>query len=229
MKSIVWEKIIEYIPKILPYFYISAGYVVLSFLIGTLLALLLAYLKIAGGRVTRRLAYAYTTAMRCVPSIVLLFLSYYGLIYAGKNLGLNFTGDNKFLYVVFTFSLFIAGSMSEVIRSAYEAVEKGQWDAGVSIGLTPVMVLCEIIFPQAFRYALPNIGNSIIYLFKEGALAYTIGLIDMIGKGNQLIGTDRGHALEIYLALACIYWPLSILLERIFGFLEKKFSKSYER
>ena len=229
MKSIVWEKIIEYIPKILPYFYISAGYVVLSFLIGTLLALLLAHFKIAGGRVTRRLAYAYTTAMRCVPSIVLLFLSYYGLIYAGKNLGLNFTGDNKFLYVVFTFSLFIAGSMSEVIRSAYEAVEKGQWDAGVSIGLTPVMVLCEIIFPQAFRYALPNIGNSIIYLFKEGALAYTIGLIDMIGKGNQLIGTDRGHALEIYLALACIYWPLSILLERIFGFLEKKFSKSYER
>ena len=229
MKSIVWEKIIEYIPKILPYFYISAGYVVLSFLIGTLLALLLAYFKIAGGRLVRRLAYAYTTAMRCVPSIVLLFLSYYGLIYAGKNLGLNFTGDNKFLYVVFTFSLFIAASMSEVIRSAYEAVEKGQWDAGVSIGLTPVMVLCEIIFPQAFRYALPNIGNSIIYLFKEGALAYTIGLIDMIGKGNQLIGTDRGHALEIYLALACIYWPLSIVLERAFGFLEKKFSKSYER
>jgi len=229
MKSIVWEKIIEYIPKILPYFYISAGYVVLSFLIGSLLALLLAYFKIAGGRLARRLAFAYTTAMRCVPSIVLLFLSYYGLIYAGKNLGLNFTGDNKFLYVVFTFSLFIAGSMSEVMRSAYEAVEKGQWDAGVSIGLTPVMVLCEIIFPQAFRYALPNIGNSIIYLFKEGALAYTIGLIDMIGKGNQLIGTDRGHALEIYLALACIYWPLSIVLERFFGFLEKKFSKSYER
>lgn len=231
MKTIHLDKIIEFIPQILPYFGMTLAYVVCSLFFGTALAVLITWQKLGSNKVLRKLAYGYTTVMRCVPSIVLLFLTYYGVIFVFRQfLGIQLTGENKFVYVTVTFSLFIGSSMSEVMRSAYEAVEKGQMEAGLSIGLSAGQVFRRIILPQAFRIAIPNVGNNIIYLFKEGALAYIIGLIDMMGKGMLIKGTNgRGFDMEVYIALACIYWPLSILLEQLFKQLEKRFSKGFVR
>ncbi|MNR27987.1 L-cystine transport system permease protein TcyL [compost metagenome] len=94
------------------------------------------------------------------------------------------------------------------------------------MGLSPLQAYLRIIVPQAFVVALPNFGNSLIALIKEGALAYTIGLIDVIGKASLIIaGNYNAHALETYLALSIIYWVLSIVIEQVFLRLEKAFSK----
>ncbi|MFD6442547.1 ABC transporter permease subunit, partial [Peribacillus sp. NPDC060186] len=96
----------------------------------------------------------------------------------------------------------------------------------VSVGLSNTQAYWRIILPQAFVVALPNFGNSLLELMKEGALAYTIGLIDIMGKAELIIaGNYNTHALEIYLALAVIYWILSIAIEQLFLKLEKVFSK----
>lgn len=229
MRTINIEKIIEFIPQILPYFGVTLAYVVCSLVFGTVIAVLMTRMKLGNNAIAKKIAFGYTTIMRCVPSIVLLFLTYYGVIVLFREFfGIQLSGNNKFVYVVITFSLFIGGSMSEIMRSSYESVDSGQREAGLSVGLTPFQVFRRIVFPQAFRIAIPNIGNTVIYLFKEGSLAYIIGLIDMMGEGMLIKGTTgRGYDMEIYIALACIYWPLSIILEQLFKTIEKVYSKGF--
>ena len=86
-----------------------------------------------------------------------------------------------------SFTLLFAAPISEVMRSAWEAIDRGQYEAAVSIGLSPGQAFFHIVLPQAAVVALPNFGNAVINLMKEGALAYTIGLVDMSGKGQLII------------------------------------------
>jgi L-cystine transport system permease protein len=221
--------ILEAFPKLLPYLKVTFLVVVLSVLFGTILGFLLAIAKIRKGVFARKLANGYTTALRCTPSIVLLFLVYYGVPAIMKNFGIDLNSVDKLVFIVITFSLQFAAAMCEVIRSSYEAIDKGQYEAAVSVGLTNVQAYVTIVLPQAFVVAIPNIGNSLLALLKEGSLAYTIGLIDIMGKASLIIaGNFNAHALEIYIALSGIYWAISIIIEQFFLKVEKALSKHTE-
>src|SRR5699024_244692 len=135
-------------------------------------------------------ANSYTTILRCTPTIVLLFLVYYGIPAIGRYFGLYLNDLNTAVFVVIAFSLQFAAIMSEVIRSAYQSVDQGQLEAAVSVGLSKPQAYRRIMFPQAFVVALPNFGNGLLTLLQEGALAYTIGLIDIVGKANLIIASN---------------------------------------
>ena len=123
-------------------------------------------------------------------------------------------------------TLLYAASISEVFKSAYLAVPKGQLEAGLSIGLTTSQTLIRIICPQALRFALPNISNAILNLLKDTALAYTIGLADVMGTGNLIIGQNMGnYSLETYTAVALIYWGLALMLALVSQRMEAKYDK----
>ena len=215
------------LPVLLPYLWITLLIAALSVFFGTIVGLFLAMAKLSKSKTLRFLANGYTTIIRCTPSIVLLFLVYYGIPAFFENiLFIDIQSLHTGVFVVITFSLQFASMMSEVIRSSYEAIDKGQYEAAVSVGLTPLQAYARIIFPQAFVVALPNIGNGLIAVLQEGALAYTIGFIDIVGKANLIIANNFGtHTLEIFLALAIIYWVLSFVIEKGFNILEKRFSK----
>jgi len=220
--SYIWNSL----PQLLPFLKVTFIVAGSSIIFGTLVGLLLAAMKLGNSRILKKIATGYTTIMRCTPSIVLLFLVYYGIPAIAANFYINLHDIDTAIFVVITFTLQFAAIMSEVIRSAYEAIDRGQYEAAVSVGLTPFQAYRRIIFPQALVVALPNFGNGMITLLQEGSLAYTIGLIDVVGKANLLIAANlNAHALEIYIALAIIYWILSILIERVFNALEKFFSK----
>ncbi|WP_075527982.1 amino acid ABC transporter permease [Sporosarcina ureilytica] len=213
-------------PALIPFLKVTFMVAGFSVLFGTLFGLVLAVAKIGGNLFFKKLANGYTTILRCTPSIVLLFLVYYGIPAIGNNLGIDLNHIDKAIFVVVAFSLQFAAIMSEVIRSAYESIDKGQYEAGVSVGLSPFQVYRRIIFPQALVVAIPNFGNGVISLLQEGALAYTIGLIDVVGKAELIIASNyQTHALEIYLALAVIYWVLSIIIEQFFLKLERVFGR----
>ncbi|MHB8062627.1 MAG: ABC transporter permease subunit [Ruminiclostridium sp.] len=218
--------ILESLPKLLPYLNITFLITGLSVLFGTLLGFLLAVAKIKKGKLAKKIANGYTTALRCTPSIVLLFLTYYGIPAISKSFGIDLDNVDKAVFIVITFSLQFAAAMCEVIRTAYEAIDKGQFEAAVSVGLSNLQAYRIIVFPQAFVVALPNIGNSLLALIKEGALAYTIGLIDVMGKASLIIaGNFNAHALETYIALSIIYWVISIIIEQLFLKIENALSK----
>lgn len=213
-------------PQLLPFLGVTFGVVGTSIVIGIFLAFILVAMKLSKSKVLQFLANAYTTIIRCTPSIVLLFLIYYGVPAIATNFGVDLQNVHSSVFVIITFTLQFTAMMSEIMRAAYLAIPKGQYEAAVSVGLTPFQAYRRIIVPQAFVVAIPNIGNGVIILLQEGSLAYTIGLIDIVGKANLMIGANmNAHALEIYLALAAIYWALSIIIEKIFGALEKAFSK----
>ena len=221
--SYIWSAL----PDLLPYLWITLYIAAFSVIGGTVFGLILAAAKLSSNKILRLLANGYTTVIRCTPSIVLLFLIYYGIpAFSEGVFGIYLQNVSTGVFVVITFSLQFAAMMSEVIRSSYLAIDRGQFEAAVSVGLTPFQAYRRIIFPQAFVVAIPNFGNGLISVLQEGALAYTIGFIDIVGKANLIIANNYGtHTLEIYIALAVIYWVLSISIEKIFALLEKAFSK----
>lgn len=219
--------IFEVIPALLRFLPVTLLMMLGTVFFGLLLAFLVARAKIRRRRISLVLANAYTMIMRCTPAIVLLFIVYYGvpeLLMAVAGIDINTYA--KSFFVILTLSLLFAATMSEVMRSAYESVDKGQREAAVSIGLSEAQAFRRIVFPQALVVALPNFGTSLIALMKDGALAYSIGLIDMMGQGTLIIARNYGaYGLETYIALALIYWGLTIVIERVFGFIEQRLSR----
>lgn len=210
---------------ILPHLGITLGVVAGTVVLGLLLAILLVCQK--RSKFWSKLADIYIHITRCTPSIVILFIVFYGipkLFRAVFNIQIDFWP--KIIFVIIALTLLYGAQLAEIIRSSYEAVGKGQFEAGISIGLTPFQTLRRIVIPQAVIYALPNFGNSLIALLKEGSLAYTIGLIDIMGAGNIFIARNYGaYALETYIALAIVYWIMTLIVENGFKLLEKRLSK----
>ena len=171
----------------------------------------------------------YTYVIRCTPSIVLLFIVFYGLPKWMEFAFAIYIDDlSRAVFVIITFTLLFGAYVSEVFRSAYLAVPKGQYEAAVTIGLSPLSAFIHVMLPQAAVIALPNFGNSVINLLKESALAYTIGLIDLLGRTNLIIAKNYGgYGIELYTASMILYWALSIVIER--SFLKLETSLSHER
>lgn len=219
--------IVQVIPDLLTFLDVTLLVAVTSIILGSLLGMVLAWAKTGSCRPLRWLANGYIYIMRCTPSIVLLFIVFYGLpklVEAMTDYDIN--DMNRAIFAIITFTLLFGAYISEVFRAAYQAVPKGQFEAAVSIGLTPFQAFRKIMLPQATVIALPNFGNSVINLLKEGALAYTIGLIDMIGKGNLIIAQNFGaYGIEIYLACMIIYWIMTTLLGKAFLKVEEHLDK----
>ena len=215
--------VFKFLPDILYALPLTLWILLLTTSLGSLLGALLAWGQLYGDEVLASLSRGYVFVLRCTPPIVLLFMVFYGLPeFLEWWLGLDVNGWSRTIFVVTAMTLLFAASISEVFKSAYEAVPVGQMEAGLSIGLTELQTFWRILFPQAFRIALPNISNAILNLLKDTALAYTIGLVDVMGAGNLLIGRNLGnYSLETYTAVAVIYWGLALLLSVGSQLLEK--------
>ena len=200
---------------------------VLSVFFGTLLGALLAWARMSRSKIARGVAAVYVHIMRCTPSIVLLFLVYYGLpqlVFAITKVRVGYNG--KLLYVTITLSLLFAAAMCELFRSAYDAVDSGQSEAAFACGMNRFQTAWLIVIPQAVTSALPVFCNEVIALLKQGALAFTIGFIDLMGEAQVIVARDYGaHGLETYLALGAIYWVLTIVIEQIGKFVERTFAR----
>lgn len=206
------------IPALLPYLTVTLVVGVTSILTGSILGMLLAWAKLSGHKVIHALADGYTYIIRCTPSIVLLFIVFYGLPkFMEAEFSIDLDDLSRAVFVIITFTLLFGAYVSEVFRSAYETVDRGQYEAAVTIGLSPKQAFFRVMLPQAAVIALPNFGNSVINLMKESALAYTIGLIDLLGRTNLIIAKNYGaYGIELYVACLLIYWGLSLVIEQAF-------------
>jgi L-cystine transport system permease protein len=219
--------ILDVMPDLLPFLSVTLSVIVITVIFGSLLGLILARARIRKGKVAGILATGYISTLRCTPAIVLLFIVYYGLPKLLLELfGININGFHKGFFVIIAFVLIFAASMSEVMRSAYEAIDKGQYEAAVSIGLSNFQAFYRILLPQMIVVAIPNFANALVSLMKESSLAYTIGLIDMMGQGTLIVARNYGaYALETYIALALIFWTLTVVIEKSFSAIERSLSK----
>jgi len=221
------ERILTIIPELLPFLLVTFRVLLGTVLVGIVLGFIFAKAILSGNKWQRKVSEGIINTFRCTPSIVMLFVIFYGLpnvFWALFSVDIN--DWPKDFYVITALGLLFSASAAEVMRSSYLAIPKGQREAALSTGLTENQAFFRILLPQAFVISLPNLGNSVIVLLKEGSLAFTIGLIDVMGKGNLLVSLNYGaYAVETYTALAIIYWILTIIFEQFFRLLEKQFSK----
>lgn len=214
----------QFLPQLLAYLDVTLLVAGVSIALGALLGGALAWARLSGGRILRWGSAGYVYVMRCTPSIVLLFIVFYGLPKVlDASFGYDMNALHRGVFAVITFTLLFGAYISEVFRAAYSAVPRGQYEAAVSAGLSPMQAFLHVMLGQAALIALPNFGNAAINLLKEGSLAYTIGLIDLIGKGNLIIAQNFGaYGIEVYLAAMLIYWGIVLLLEQGFHWLERR-------
>ncbi|MGT2801185.1 amino acid ABC transporter permease [Streptococcus henryi] len=221
--------VLSFLPELLSALPLTLFIVIFTITVGSLFGGALSWAQLSEDKVLNAIAKAYIFIVRCTPPIVMLFMVFYGLPEFLKWwLGIDINSWSRTVFVIIAMILLFAASISEVYKSAFEAIPKGQLEAGLSIGLTGFQTFLRILLPQGFRIALPNITNAILNLLKDTALAYTIGLADVMGAGNLLIGRNLGnYSLETYTAVAIIYWVLALLLSLLDHTLEK--SLDYNR
>jgi L-cystine transport system permease protein len=205
----------QYIRRILTAMPTTLTLTVFALFFGLLIGALLCLAGLSKHRVLNRVSGVYITFMRGAPQLVLIFLFYLGLPQLMKKIGVDMSGIDRMAYLVGIFSLAVSAPISELMRSAYLAVDRGQGEAALSVGMGGFAAFRRIVFPQALGIALPGLGNTVIMLFKMTSLGFSIGIVDLMGRArlisNQGLGTRR---LEAYLAAACIYWGSCVVLEQ---------------
>lgn len=206
---------------LLPYLGTTFQVMLGSLCFSLLLGLLSAKGSLGKNRFFKAVSWGYVNLMRCVPPIVLLFVVYYGAPVLVQNVfGVDINQWEAIYFAIFALSLLHGAGMSELMRASFQSVEKGQREAAVSIGLSEWQAFYRIVLPQAVTIAIPILGNTVIAMLKDGALAYSIGVVDITGRASYLISMNLdGYVLETYLALALIYWILALVTRKIFGIL----------
>ena len=196
----------------------GAGYTVLLSVIGmgigVVLGFVLALMRLSRTPLLRWPAAVYVSAFRGTPLLVQLFLIYYGLPKFGIEL-------SPLVSAGIGFSLNIAAYSSEILRSAIDAIDKGQWEAASVLGMSRGQALRRVILPQAARTALAPLSNSFIGLVKDTSLAAVIQVPELV-RQTQLIVARTYEVFTLYLAAAAIYWILSTALAAVQHRLERR-------
>lgn len=191
---------------------ITLGALAISIVLGTLIAVV-KYMEedVPMLKPLARLCDLYVTVIRGVPVVVLLLIFFFIIMKSADGISV----------AVITFGLNSAAYMAELIRSGINAVDKGQMEAGRSLGMSRLVATQLVIIPQAVRYILPAIGNESIALLKETAVAGYVAVVDLTRAGN-LIRNNTFDAVNPLMSVAIIYLILVVLLTNALGLLEKK-------
>lgn len=217
-----WERFSKTVTQITPYLGITAQIVFIAIVFGSLLGLVVAVLRIHNIPVVRQILDVYISFMRGTPMVIQLMLIYYALPFLLKSiLGIDINAWETLNFVYLAFIINEGAFLGEIFRSAIQAVPYRQTEAGYSVGLNRFQTFMRIVLPQAVRIALPGYGADLIGIFHNTSIAFTIGVMDIIGRA-QSIKAATGHALEAYLFIALIYIVVSTLLKTLFAALDRK-------
>ena len=152
-------------------------------------------------RVIYGLCTAYVAAIRGTPLLVQLFILFFGLPQFGIMLP-------AFVCGVLGLGIYAGAYVSEVVRGAIQSIDRGQMEAARSIGMGYPQAMLSVILPQAVVRMIPPLGNEFIALIKNSALVSLLTIHDVMHEGQQIISVTY-RSLEIYLAIAAIYFVLT--------------------
>lgn len=159
----------------------------------------------------------YLTVMRGTPVMVQLLIMHFVV--------LSPLGIKPFLSAIICFGLNSAAYVAEIVRGGIMSIDKGQIEAGRSLGFNYVQTMVHFVVPQAFKAILPSLANEFITLLKESSVAFTIGLGDLTFGGNLIRSTTYSPFLPL-LAVALIYLVLVMILSKLVSLLERRLAKS---
>jgi L-cystine transport system permease protein len=190
---------------------------VLSFVLGLALGFAAALVRLFAPLPFAAIVRFYVWIIRGTPLLVQLFLIFYGLPSVGIVL-------DAFPAALIGFTLNVGAYTSEIIRAVLASVQKGQWEAAYSIGMTWTQAMGRIILPQAGRVAVPPLSNTFIALVKDTSLAAAITVPELFRAGQRIVATTY-EPLILYVEVALIYLVVSSALSSLQARLEKRLSR----
>lgn len=178
------------------------------------------------------LATAYVEVLRSTPVIVQIMIIYHGVF--GKLIDLpNFTifgflKFNRFLPGVVALGMNSGAYLCEIIRSGIQSIDGGQTEAARSLGMTKTQTLVHIILPQAIKNILPAIANEFVVIIKESSITYTIGVQDLMFAVDAIRGANF-IVMEPLLVATAIYFCLCFPTSKLIAYFERKMSRGDKR
>ena len=219
------ELMINSFPKLLNAAGITLKLLSVSLIVGLLIGLFFAILRLNKNIFINRFAYGYSYVFRGTPLLVQIFIIYFGL---GQIEYLRST----FLWIILkepswcaiiAFALNTGAYTSEILRSAFQTIKPGIIEAGKSLGISNKIIFYKIQIPIAIRQSLPAYGNEIILMMKGTSLASTVTLMDLTGVAKYIISTTF-KPVEVFIVAGGIYLFMTFIIHNVIKFLEKKYS-----
>ena len=210
-----WLGVIDYIPALLQGLYYTLLVSVVGLVIGFVLGAIFGLGRISRSKIVYGISTAYIELLRGTPVLVQAILIYFALpLIIGFNIpsltaGIIVIGLNSGAYI------------AEIVRGAVQSVEKGQMEAGRSLGLSQHLTMRYVIWPQAFKRMIPPLGNQFIISIKDTSLLSVILVPELIFQG-RLVASNHFNAVEIYTTVAIFYLVITLTLSKVLNIMEKR-------
>jgi His/Glu/Gln/Arg/opine family amino acid ABC transporter permease subunit len=218
-----FAQMVDHLPEWFPQLLVAAVQTIeltaASFVVAIAVGIVVALLRLSRLSPIRWLMVGYIEVGRGTPALVILFLIYFGLPSVLPALEFD-----SFTAAVIGLGLQGGAILAEIFRAGIEAVDRGQREACVSLGLSPAQAMIEVIAPQAIRVVLPPVGNYAIGLLKDTAIASIIAAPELMLRAKDLASSSF-LPMQLYVLAAVFYFAMSYPLSLIVSRLELNLSK----
>ena len=204
---------------------------IMSMGLGLFLAIITVWAKLIQNRISRFIANFYTTVIRGIPELLVIYLIFFGgnavVMKIAKIFGYHgYIELNAFTIATIAIAIISATYSSEVLRASYLSISKGQLEAARALGMDKFSIFIKIIAPQVIRYALPGIGNVWQITLKDTSLISVTGLVEIMRQSR--ISSNVEHSpLTFLITAAILYLCLTTFSGRFFKYLETNYSKGF--
>ena len=211
---------------------VTIAVAVFGFLVGAIFGSLVAWAKVAGNAPLRILGEGYTTILRGIPDLLVIYLFYFGGSAAlGAIAALfghqGFVGLPSFAVGAAAIGVVSAAYQAEVFRASFNALSKGEMEAACAAGMHKSLMFRRIIVPQMLRHAIPGLGNVWLLVVKESALVSVTGLAELM-RTTQLAAGSTRLPFDFYLAGALIYLAITFISTLLFAQVEKRSRRGFK-
>ena len=210
----------DLIVRSFPLLLVGAGVTVqitaFSVSLGMLIGMFVGIARLSNRWIIKTLAAMYVDFIRGTPLLVQIFLIYFALpIIVGQRI-------DPFIAAITACSINSGAYVAEIFRGGIQSIDKGQMEAGRSLGMTWGQTMRHIILPQAFKRIIPPLGNEFIAMMKDSSLVSVIGFEELTRRGQLIIARTYG-SFEIWLSVAFIYLIMTFTISRLVDYLERRY------
>ena len=202
-----------------------------AMIIGFLFALIFTPLKLSKSKFLNLIGNSYTTVIRGVPELLVIYLFFFGgsgaVMYVASIFGYNeYIEINAFITGSFAIGIISGAYSTEVFRGAIQSIDKGQFEASKVLGLKKPVHFFKVIMPQMLRLAIPNLSNVWQITLKDTSLISVTGLVEIMRQSYIAAGSTR-DPLFFYSFAAVLYLLLTFISMKLINKLEVKYSRGY--
>ena len=202
-----------------------------AMMIGFVFAAIFTPLKLSKKKYLNLVSNSYTTVIRGVPELLVIYLFFFGgsgaIMYVASIFGYNnYIEINAFLTGSFSIGIISGAYSTEVFRGAIQSIDKGQFEAAKVLGVSKYTQFYKIILPQMLRLAIPNLSNVWQITLKDTSLISVTGLVEIMRQSYVAAGSTR-DPLFFYSCAAVLYLMLTYLSMKFINKLELKYSRGY--